>query len=236
MSELELSLVVPAHDEAAGIAEAVRAAVAAVAALAPDRCEVLVVDDGSTDDTGTILDALAAELAPLEVLHLARNVGHGPALMAGCDRARGRWIAHLDADDQIPADELALLWARRDRAPLVLGTRTDRDDPRHRLVVTTVTRALTSALAGRRLRDPNAPCKLVDRDLWLEARNLLPDDTFAPSIGLAVIAARTGRTIEEVPVAHRARRHGRSSLRPVRLARALGRSARQTVGLTRRLR
>ena len=231
--ELLLSLVIPAHDEEATIEGVVRASVAVVRELAPGAAEVIVVDDGSTDRTGALLDALAAELPELAVVHQHPNRGHGPALMNGFDRARGRWIAHLDSDDQIPAEEVERLWPLRERAPLVLGTRTKRDDPRHRLVVTVVVRAVVSMLARRYVQDANVPCKLVERSLWTTARPLLPDDTFAPSIALVLVAARRGMAIEQVAVRHRARAHGASSLRPVRLARALALAMRQSVALAR---
>ncbi|HWJ99062.1 MAG TPA: glycosyltransferase family 2 protein [Acidimicrobiales bacterium] len=233
---VELSVVLPAHDEEAAIEGVIRDVVATVRSLAPGASEVLVVDDGSTDATGQILDRLAAELAEVEVVHQRPNYGHGPALLTGFARARGAWVGHLDTDDQIPADQLAQLWTRRAGADLVLGVRVARDDPRHRLVVTKVLRFLVGRFAGRPIRDANVPCKLISRDLLEEALPLLPADTFAPSVGLAVVAARRGRTIVEVPVVHQARPHGESSLKPLRLVSALVTSTRQTAALARSLR
>lgn len=233
---VELSVVLPAHNEEAAIEGVIREVVATVRTLAPGAAEVIVVDDGSTDATAAILDRLADELAEVEVVHRRPNAGHGPALLTGFARATGAWVGHLDTDDQIPADQLERLWPQRGTASLVLGIRTDRDDPTHRLVITKVLRALVGRLAGRPIRDANVPCKLIRRDLLAEALPLLPPDSFAPSVGLVVIAARRGRAITEVPVVHRARPHGASSLKPMRLASALWISTRQTVALTRSLR
>lgn len=233
---VELSVVLPAHNEEAAIEGVIREVVATVRELTSGAAEVLVIDDGSTDGTGAILDRLAGELDEVEVVHQRPNRGHGAALLAGWERAQGAWVGHLDTDDQIPADQLARLWPERNGADLVLGIRTDRDDPRHRLVVTKVLRALVHRLAGQPVRDANVPCKLASADLLAEALPLLPADTFAPSVGLVVVAARRGRVIRQVPVVHRARPHGTSSLKPVRLAAALWTSTRQTVALTRSLR
>jgi glycosyltransferase involved in cell wall biosynthesis len=231
---IAVSVVLPVFNEQAAIEGVVRDVVEVTRDLAPGRSEVVVVDDGSVDATRAIVDRLAGELPEVRVIHQA-NAGHGPALLAGFDQARGRWIAHLDTDDQIPAKELIGLWAERGDAALVLGIRTDRDDPRHRLVLSAVVRRLVGLVAGRPLRDANVPCKLVRRDLWREVRPLLPDDTFAPSIALAVAAARWGRPIRQVSVLHRARSSGASSLRPVRLARAVARAGLQTARLAAQL-
>jgi glycosyltransferase involved in cell wall biosynthesis len=231
-----LSVVVPVFDEAPAIEAVVRDVTAVARDLAPGRCEVVVVDDGSSDGTGAILDRLAAEIPELDVVHQPANRGHGPALLAGFDRSRGRWMAHLDSDDQIPADELKRLWDRRDDAQLVLGVRAQRADPTHRLVLSGVVRRLVAVLAGRPIRDANVPCKLIAADLWHEVRPLLADDTFAPSIALAIVAARRGRPIHEAVVAHRARATGVSSLRPLRLAAAVATAGRQAVALAWRLR
>lgn len=231
-----LSVVLPVFDEAPAIEAVVRDVTAVARDLAPGSCEVVVVDDGSADGTGAILDRLAAELTEVEVVHQPVNRGHGPALLVGFDRAWGRWIAHLDSDDQIPAGELKRLWDGRDDAQLVLGIRARRADPTHRLVLSGVVRRVVSVLAGRPIRDANVPCKLVACDLWREVRPLLTGDTFAPSIALAIVAARRGRPIREAVVAHRARATGASSLRPLRLAAAVVTAGRQAVGLAWRLR
>jgi glycosyltransferase involved in cell wall biosynthesis len=232
---IELTVVVPVYNEGPTIEPVVRDVVEVVRDLVEDQGEVVVVDDGSTDGTGAIVDRLATELAEVRVVHQP-NRGHGPALLTGFDQAAGRWIAHLDSDDQIPAKELAGLWSERSGASLVLGVRVDRDDPPYRLALSRQVRRLVSVLAGRPVADANVPCKLLTADLWREARPLLPDDTFAPSISLVMVAARRGHVLHEVPVTHRARTTGTSSLKPVRLARAVAKATAQTVSLAVRLR
>lgn len=234
---IELTVVLPVYNEP-GIEAVVREVAALVDELAPGAGEVLVVDDASTDGTGATVDALARELPTVRVLRQDPNQGHGPAVLRGFDEASGRWIGHLDTDDQIPTAELGRLWAERGSAPLVLGRRVRRHDPRHRLVLTRFVRALVSALARRRIPDANVPCKLVRHDLWAEVRPLLPDDTFAPAVALAIVAARWDRPIRTVDVEHRARRQGESTLRPIRLTRAVltatGQTLRAVAGARRR--
>lgn len=232
-SGLALSVVLPAYNEP-GIERVVREVVALVDDLAPGRGEVLVVDDASTDATPITLDHLAAELPTLVVLRQEVNQGHGPALIRGFGAAQGEWIGHLDTDDQIPTTELGRLWAVREGADLVLGSRVRRHDPRHRLVLTAVTRALIGRLARTPVHDANVPCKLFTRDLWAEVAPLVPADTFAPSLALVVVASRRGRTVRTLEVRHQARAEGETTLRPARLARAVVRSTAQTVAVARR--
>ena len=225
---IELSVVLPVYNEP-GIEAVVREVAALVERLAPNAGEVLVVNDGSTDQSGAIADALATELPTVRVLHQDPNQGHGPALLRGFDEAAGRWIGHLDTDDQIPATELERLWAVRDGHSLVLGSRVRRHDPRHRLVLTWFVRGLVRGLAGRPIHDANVPCKLVTKELWAEVRPDLADDTFAPSLALAIIASRRGEPIRVVEVAHQARTQGVSTLKPLRLASVVLLATRQTM-------
>lgn len=224
----ELSVVLPVYNEPS-IDKVVREVAALVEELVPGAGEVIVVDDGSTDATGSTVDALAYELPSVRAVHQVPNQGHGPALIRGFEESKGRWIGHLDTDDQIPARELARLWDARHGQSLVIGDRHPRRDPTHRLVLTAAVRLVVSALCGRWVRDPNAPCKLLTRQLWAEARPSVPPDTFAPALSVVILAARWNRPMRSLPVAHRARASGESSLKPLRLARGVAMATAQTL-------
>src|SRR5688572_222375 len=88
-----VSAVIPAYNEADRIGATVGALIAALSTRFPDQFEVLVVDDGSRDDT-----ASRAEKAGARVVRLPRNGGKGAALAAGFAEARGRTLLMLDAD------------------------------------------------------------------------------------------------------------------------------------------
>jgi len=90
--------------------------------------EVLAVDDGSTDATPVVLQRLRREWPQLRVVRLRANAGHQAALTAGLDRARGAYIATLDADLQDPPEVVRqmLVAARAEGADVVYGVRTDR--------------------------------------------------------------------------------------------------------------
>jgi dolichol-phosphate mannosyltransferase len=100
-----ISVVVPAFNEGAGIALLHSRVTAAARAWAEDY-ELILVDDGSRDDTLTVCRKLALEDPRFKVLSLSRNFGHQAALSAGLAHTTGDWIAILDADLQDPPEQL----------------------------------------------------------------------------------------------------------------------------------
>jgi glycosyltransferase involved in cell wall biosynthesis len=231
---VDLSVVVPVYNEAGSVETLVDDF---ERELVPrfERVEVIVVDDASTDETPQILDRLAAERPWLDVQRAERNAGHGPAVMRGLRRARAEWIFQIDSDGQFVVGEFPRLWDRRDDADLVLGVRAERNDPRHRLLLTRAVRVAASLLAGRRIRDVNTPFRLVRRSVWVELEPLMGPDTRAPNILVTLGTAVRGRRIVDVPVTHLAREGGTSTLRTLRLVRFSLRGLGQLIGFRYRL-
>jgi glycosyltransferase involved in cell wall biosynthesis len=227
---VELSVVMPVYNERAVIEQVLREHRAVLDERLPTEAgEIVVVDDGSTDGTSGMLDQLVDEIAGLVVLHQPANAGPGPAVHRAFEAARGEWVLHVDADGQTDAHDLWRLWDRRDEADLLLGVRRVRRDPRHRLVLTAVTRVVVTILAGRRIQDANVPFKLFRRALWADLRPVIGPTTFTPSLLVAVGAARRGWRVLEIDVTHRARPAGRSTFRMGRLAGAVLAAGRQAV-------
>lgn len=225
----DLSVVVPAYNEAGSIDRLVRDLARDVVPLVA-TAEVIVVDDASTDETPRTLERLTAEYRWLRVHRLPRNGGHGPAVIQGLDLTRADWILQIDSDGQFVVAELARLWNRRQECDLALGVRAERRDPAHRLALSFLVRIATSLLAGRRLEDANTPFRLLRRDVWSDLRPLVPDDTAAPNIFVTVGASVRGWRVLEVPVTHLPRESGSVSLRSFRL---IGFSARGLAQLIR---
>jgi dolichyl-phosphate beta-glucosyltransferase len=118
-----LSVIVPAYNEAGRIAEPLRA-IAAFAARLPGGAEIVVVDDGSGDDTAAVVRALAPELpVPLALVAYAPNRGKGFALRAGFAAARGARLLFTDADLSTPIEEAPRLLAALEHAELAIGSR-----------------------------------------------------------------------------------------------------------------
>lgn len=229
-----LSVVLPAWNEEAVIGRLVEALAREVAEPLGST-EVIVVDDASTDGTAAVLATLAEADSRLQVVRLQPNRGHGPAVLEGLRRARGSWIFQLDSDGQFVVADFWKLWDEREAADLVLGVRVRRRDPLHRLVLSRVVAAVVSLLTWRRVRDPNVPFRLLSRPLWDDLAPRFAADTLAPSILTVVGASVRGWRITEVPVAHRARERGTSSMRGWRLIRFSLRGLAQLVRFRARL-
>lgn len=223
----------PAYNEEGAIALAVAEVRDHVFRTVPDA-ELIVVDDGSRDRTGAILDDMAKTEPRLRVIHRP-NGGHGPALRTGLEAARGEYLFLIDSDRQIALDAFPSLWDEARRRDGVFGVRIVRHDPRLRLLLTGVVRQALRLLFGVRLQDANVPCKIVRRSVWLRVRDLIPEDTLAPSLFLAVSMRRLGFDVCERPVTHRERQTGVVSIRRWKLFKFCARAFRQLLVFRSRL-
>jgi glycosyltransferase involved in cell wall biosynthesis len=175
---------------------------------------LMVVDDGSRDRTGTLLDELAASRAALRVSHQA-NRGHGAAVLQGyrdAIDAGALWVFQVDSDGQFTPDDFEALWREREHSPFVAGYRKDRDDTWLRKALSGVNRRLTQVLFNVRLRDPNVPYRLMKADLLGMLMEYAPKRVFAPNAILSAMAAGSGLEVREVAVRHRARLAGQASI------------------------
>ena len=203
-----VSVIIPALDEA----EHVAAEIEGVAAhLEPTgwNWEIIVVDDGSSDDT-----AGRAAAAGARVLRHRQNRGYGASLKTGIAHARFDWILITDADGTYPAEEIPRLLEVSDRNAMVVGARTGQDVavPLSRRPAKWFLRKLAGYLAGRKLPDLNSGLRLMRRDLVERYEHLLPDGfSFTTTITLA--AACNGHEVEYVSINY-LKRLGQSKIRP----------------------
>ena len=204
-----LSCVVPTFDEEENIEEVVADLRRALDRLAPDS-EILVVDDGSRDRTGPLLDAMAARPGGPRVIHLAHNQGYGAALRAGFAAATRPLVFFMDGDGQFDPMELRRLLPHRGEAELVVGRRVGRGDGALRGLYSRAYNLLARRLLGVSVRDLNCAFKLIHRDA-LERLELRADG-YTINAELLALAERAGLRVVEVPVTHRPRRHGRSKV------------------------
>jgi glycosyltransferase involved in cell wall biosynthesis len=201
-----LSVVLPAYNEEAVIAETVRACAAKLAVLAPDY-EIVIVDDGSRDRTGDITDALAAADPRVRVVHNRPNRGYGGALIAGFDAATKPLAFFMDSDGQFDIGDIAALIEQREAGHrVVLGYRKHRRDTTMRHLNAWGWNLLVSALFGIRVRDVDCAFKLFDTSLWRVCE--IHSAGAMVNTEMLVKLARLGVPFVQVPVGHYPRTHG----------------------------
>jgi glycosyltransferase involved in cell wall biosynthesis len=205
-----LSLVIPAYNEEGGIREAIREADEALASLA-HAYEILVVDDGSTDGTAEAAADAARARPHVRLLGHAQNRGYGAALRTGFEAARFDRIAFTDADRQFHLADLAALVPLTDRCPLAVGYRVNRQDPWRRRFYSWGYNVLVRWLLGTRVRDCDCALKVFRKEALAE---LLPESRgFFVNTEMLTRARQLGYEVAEVPVRHRPRLSGRSTVR-----------------------
>jgi dolichol-phosphate mannosyltransferase len=224
-SSTPLSIIMPAYNEEGSIREAVSEIQREVLNKIPGA-ELLVVNDGSRDRTGAILDEIAASAPEVKVIHKS-NGGHGPALRTGLDRAQGDFVFLIDSDRQIAIEDFTPLWDAVQDADAAFGMRITRHDPGLRLILTRIVRMSLTLLFWVRITDANVPFKVVRRSAWKHAEGLIPGDTLAPSLFLAVFLKRNGYKVVERPIHHRERNTGVVSIKRWKLIKFCGRAFKQ---------
>lgn len=208
-----LSVIVPAKNEAASLPQLVEEIAAALRPLVGaekpgrrlDGFEIVVVDDGSTDETPSILEALGARYPELSRVRLAWNAGQSAATAAGLRAARGDWVATLDADLQNDPADLPALWDALPGHDAALGWRTTRQDVWAKRVISRCANRVRNWVLGQSIRDTGCSVRIFRRERALRLPMFHGSHRF-----FGPLLIREGCRIVQVPVRHRARPHGKS--------------------------
>ncbi len=183
------------------------AALAEPAALGSALFELIFVDDGSTDDTATIVRNIAAADPRVRLVRHAERCGKSAALRTGVQAARGVWIGTMDGDGQNdPRDVAAMLSTAQGAGapwPLVAGVRIRRNDPLSRLIATKIANGFRQSVLNDHCPDTGCGLKVFRREDFLNLPLFEGMHRFLPAL-----FQRYGHPLICQPVRHYARRNG----------------------------
>jgi len=168
------------------------------------------VNDGSQDDTGTVLAGLARQYGPrMRVITHPENRGYGGALKTGFESATKEYVFYTDGDGQYDVRELPKLWElMKPGVGLVNGFKLERNDPWHRIFIGNAYNNFARLLFGIRIRDIDCDFRLMRRDLVQQIQLRSTSGTIC--VELVKKIELTGCGVAEVGVHHYPRLHGKS--------------------------
>jgi glycosyltransferase involved in cell wall biosynthesis len=195
----KLSLVLPAHNEEANIEIVVERALEVLPTFADDF-EIVVVNDGSRDHTGELIDTLAVRDERVRPQHHPVNKGYGAALTTGFKATTGDVVMFMDADRQFDIADLGLLSPFVGTFDVVAGFRMQRNDPFHRRAFAETFNIVVRVLFGIHFRDIDCAFKVFRGDM-LRAIELTAPGALINTEMQAKLR-RAGATVEQVGVHH----------------------------------
>ncbi|MFC1997364.1 glycosyltransferase family 2 protein [Chloroflexota bacterium] len=204
-SNPKISIILPAFNESAVIGDVVTRVMAVLDEVG-DPFEILVIDDGSSDDT-----AVQAASAGARLVHHPYNIGNGAAIKTGIRNARGQILVMLDADGQHPPNKIPHLIAPIGPYDMVVGARTTSSESAwHRDLANGVYNRLASYVSGSRIEDLTSGFRAIKADLARSFVYLLPN-TFSYPSTITLATVRTGRALVYIPIQAR-KRVGKSKI------------------------
>ncbi len=215
-----ISAVFPAYNDGGTIASMVAAAWIALNQVTDDY-EIIVVNDGSSDYTATMLNEISVRYSELRVITHPHNQGYGAALRTGFSAASKDWVFYTDGDSQYnPLELVNLVGALRKGVDVVNGYKLTRNDSWMRIVIGRAYHYLVKFLFGIHIRDVDCDFRLIPRRILEEIE--LKSVSGAICLELVKKIEDAGYVFAEVPVNHYSRKYGVSQFFvPWRIARTL---------------
>ncbi|MBP7688264.1 MAG: glycosyltransferase family 2 protein [Thermoflexales bacterium] len=203
-----VSVFFPCYNDAGTIPTMILRALEVLPTITDDY-EVIVINDGSVDDSGQVLNAIAAKFEYVRVMHRTQPSGYGGVLRGGFAAATKDWIFYTDGDAQYDVRELAQLAARvRDGVDMVNGYKIKRHDPLHRIIIGLAYQYFVKLIFSLSIHDVDCDFRLMKRSIFDHIT--LESTTGTITFELVKKIQDAGYTIVEVPVHHWYRQYGQS--------------------------
>ncbi len=204
----DVSIIIPVYREAENIADVVLRTCKVMYAL-DCSYEIIVVDDGSKDET-----AKRAEEAGARIISHPYNMGNGAAVKTGIRNAKGKILVTLDGDGQHPPEDIPRLLEKMDAYDMAVGARTgDSETSVHRTMVNRTYNWFATYVCKRRIEDLTSGFRAIKAEIARRFVSLLPN-TFSYPTTITMAVARSGYSLTYVPI-KTSRRLGKSKIRLV---------------------
>ena len=205
---IKTSIIVPVFNEE-GVIEKV---MADIKEYINQECEIIVVNDGSTDRTKDLLE----RTPDIKVINHSKNCGYGAALKSGIRKSQGEYILIIDADGSYPVKSIPELISQIGDYDMVVGARTKPQNqiPISRKPTKYLLNKLANYLTGTKIPDLNSGLRIIKKKLINQFFRFLPDGfSFTTTITLALLT--NGYQVKYIPIDYY-KREGKSKIRPVR--------------------
>lgn len=201
----DLSIVMPVHNEAAGIERVVSAFYEEI--VQKTGAEFIIAEDGSTDGTKEVLQSISAKF-PIRLTLGRTRKGYAMAAKDALRQASSTYVLFSDSDGQYLPSDFWSIWNKKDDADVVIGRKVNRAEGVHRLILSKGFHFLARALFGVRLRDIDSGFRLVKRTVLLSVLNSVEKLEYSFWGEFTIRAYSSNAKIVEVPIRHYARAEG----------------------------
>lgn len=214
MSE-KLYIIIPAYNESENIRDVIDDWYPVIERYHGDgKSRLIIIDDGSTDNTYGIVTECAKNRSLLQVI-TKPNSGHGAAILFGYNYAlaeKAEYIFQTDSDGQTLSSEFDQFWRLKDQYDMVIGWRRAREDGCSRIFVTKTLKAVIRICFGVKLADANAPFRLMKAETLKKHIGLIPEGFNLSNVILSVVYAKKKCTVKYIPITFRERQGGVNSI------------------------
>jgi glycosyltransferase involved in cell wall biosynthesis len=202
-----LSVFFPAYNEAKNIADTINKADKVIKSLKIKQYEIIVIDDGSSDNTAKVVKELIKKNRKIKLIQHQKNRGYGGALKTGFEKAQFDWIVFTDSDGQFDFQEFKKFLRHSNKYSVIVGYRKKRHDSKFRHLLAKMLHIWDLVLFGLNLKDVDCGFKLIKKSVIDQVFPLVTESAITETELMAKIH-RTGYPIKQIGVTHHSRADG----------------------------